>query len=226
MLRVFLLVFLCSVSTPAQWVNLISPDLSAWEPSGDAVWKVMRDGTLVGQRDIVRNKPVQGWTKEQYDQWLYTQAWLYTRRDFDEYDLHLEYWLRWGGNSGVSIRDGSRARYAVSTPPDFHRTPARVAYEIQLSNHYPDNYPSGSIYLFAKAKPGSEFEDEWNSMDIEVRAAGIRVRLNGDLVAEHPGDPARPKTGPIGLQLHDQYTVAMFRNIRIREAGKPEGPRR
>jgi hypothetical protein len=45
----------------------------------------------------------------------------------------------------------------------------------------------------------------------------IRVRLNGRLVMEHPGDPQRPKTGPIGLQLHDANTVVMFRNLRIRE---------
>jgi hypothetical protein len=27
----------------------------------------------------------------------------------------------------------------------------------------------------------------------------------------------RPLRGPIGLQLHDRFTWAMFRNIRIRE---------
>ena len=77
--------------------------------------------------------------------------------------------------------------------------------------------PTASIYGFAKAKPGHQIDDDWNSLDLEVRTNMIRVRLNGALVAEHPGDPARPKTGPIGLQLHDQNTVALFRNIRIRE---------
>jgi hypothetical protein len=32
--------------------------------------------------------------------------------------------------------------------------------------------------------------------------------------------PDRPKSGPIGLQLHDRFSVAMFRNIRIREIAK------
>jgi len=36
-------------------------------------------------------------------------------------------------------------------------------------------------------------------------------------VAEHPGDPKRPKRGPIGLQMHDQFSIIMFRNIRIVE---------
>jgi hypothetical protein len=54
-------------------------------------------------------------------------------------------------------------------------------------------------------------------MRVEVRNSMIRVHLNGELVMEHAGDPARPKTGPIGLQLHDPNTVIMFRNIRLRE---------
>jgi hypothetical protein len=67
------------------------------------------------------------------------------------------------------------------------------------------------------AKTGFERRGEWNGMDIESRNEIIRVRLNGQLVAESPGDPKRSKTGPIGLQLHDQFTFAMFRNIRIRQ---------
>jgi hypothetical protein len=54
-------------------------------------------------------------------------------------------------------------------------------------------------------------------MEISSRNQKITVRLNGQVVAEHPGDPQRPKTGPIGLQLHDQFSLVMFRNIRIRE---------
>jgi hypothetical protein len=43
------------------------------------------------------------------------------------------------------------------------------------------------------------------------------VTLNGRVVAESEGDPQRSKVGPIGLQLHDQFSIIMFRNIRIRE---------
>jgi hypothetical protein len=58
----------------------------------------------------------------------------------------------------------------------------------------------------------------WNSLDIESRNANIRVRLNGQIVAEGPGEESRSKTGPIGLQLHDRFSAVMFRNIRIRES--------
>jgi hypothetical protein len=43
------------------------------------------------------------------------------------------------------------------------------------------------------------------------------VLVNGIVAAEHAGDPARPNQGPIGLQLHDQSSVVLFRNIWIRE---------
>jgi len=66
------------------------------------------------------------------------------------------------------------------------------------------------------AKRGSERSNDWNHIEIQSRDKQIRVLLNGTVVAESSGDPARPKRGPIGLQLHDQKTLAMFRNIKIR----------
>ncbi len=54
-------------------------------------------------------------------------------------------------------------------------------------------------------------------MDILSRRNLITVLINGQIVAQNAGDPNRSKTGPIGLQLHDQFTTILFRNIRIRE---------
>jgi hypothetical protein len=205
--RLPILVMMLATLTPcrAQWVNLFNgKNLDGWEVIGDGVWFVMKDGILVGDR--MPRKSAE-------------QSWLYTKRDFGEFDLSLEYWTRLGGNSGISIRDQTRARYAV--PPDYDRTrtPSHNGYEIQISNGYRDAYPSGSIYLFDKARVEAQLPG-WNHMVIESRDEVIRVRLNGQLVSEHEGDPKRPKTGPIGLQLHDPGSVVMFRNIRIRELRK------
>ncbi len=189
----------------AQWTNLLNgKDLGGWDVVGNGAWNVMRDGTLLGQRNLQE--------KSEH------QAWLYTKREFGQFDLHLEWWTRMGGNSGVSIRDSSRARWAVGAEWDANRTPSHIGYEIQIIEGYREEYPTGSIYLFDKAKTGFQVPNDWNSFDIEVRDAGIRVKLNGHLVSEHAGDPARPKTGPIGLQLHDRNAIIMFRNIRVRES--------
>jgi len=180
-------------------------NIEGWEIVGEGFWNVMGDGTLVGQRDPAKSTE--------------RQCWLYTKKEFGEYDLHVDYWLRWGGNSGVSIRDTSRAQYAQGAKWDPKRTPSHIGYEIQIANDG-DEYATGSVYLFAKAKSGVQHDFDWNSLDIESRNDHIRVKLNGQLVAESPGDPKRSKTGPIGLQLHDHKAVAMFRNIRIQEVSR------
>jgi type 1 glutamine amidotransferase len=205
-----------AVTLPADlgWKPLFNgKNVDGWEPRGNCIWTVMKDGTLLGQRthqDTVSN----------------SQAWLYTKRnDFGAFDLHAEFWLPPGGNSGISIRDLSRAHYAIGEPDSIHpelagpvkSTPAHIGYEIQIIDDDKETFPTGSVYLFQAAKVGVYRPGNWNSMEIESRNDRIRVRVNGELVAESAGEAARSKTGPIGLQLHDRFSFVMFRNIRVRE---------
>jgi Domain of Unknown Function (DUF1080) len=223
-MRVFIvLLLMSSVAHAAEGKPLLNGrNLDGWEVIGDGQWKVLADGTLVGQRIgdlrkmMVPGGPFQ--TQEQFKSWVDTQSWLYTvRNDFGEFDLHLEYFTKTSGNSGVSIRDPSRAKWGVTTPPDYKKTPSKLGYEIQINNRFPDPHPSGSIYGFVDAPKDAQHDDDWNAMDISSRNDKITIQLNGRVVAEHAGDPARPKTGPIGLQLHDQFSIILFRNIRIQE---------
>jgi hypothetical protein len=200
-------------------------NLDGWEIIGDGQWTVMADGTLVGQRitdlrkQLVPGGPIA--TAKDFSGWVNAQSWLYTKRnDFGEFDLHVEFWTKTSGNSGVSIRDTSRAKWAVTIPPDYTKTPSKIGYEIQINNRYPDPHPTGSIYGFMDAPKDALREDDWNAMDIRSRNDKITILLNGRVVAEHPGDPQRSKTGPIGLQLHDQFSIIQFRNIRITELAK------
>jgi hypothetical protein len=204
-------------------------NLDGWEVRGEGIWNVLDNGVLLGERAHPKPADPFGgvWPVDQkrYQEWVGRQAWLYTKREFREFDLHVEYWIPAGGNSGVSIRDGSRGHAAIresdAERPDLasfpKSSPAHIGYEIQIIDDDSEKFASGSVYLFVPAKTGVQRPREWNSMEIESRDGSIRVRLNGQMVAEFPGDPARSKSGPIGLQLHDQFTMAMFRNIRIRE---------
>jgi hypothetical protein len=215
-----LLLFSAALLPAEDWHTLFNgKNLDGWEIRGDSTWTVLKDATLLGQRP--HDNPFKEWpiTREQFNAWTGPQSWLYTTVDFDEFDLHAEYLNPPRGNSGISIRDTSRAKYALPGPDhDSNRTPAHVGYEIQiLANSGAEKYPTGSVYLFVPGKTGFQHEDDWNSLDIESRHDMIRVRLNGQLVAESPGDPARSKTGPIGLQLHDRFTWIMFRNIKMKE---------
>jgi hypothetical protein len=204
-------------------------NLDGWEIRGHGEWAVMKDGTLVGKRvwpDYPKQFTFPMQAKE-FRRWLGRQAWLYTKAEFGEFDLHLEYWVPPGGNSGVSIRDVSRAHYSIEeanepapTRTKLEGSPAHIGYEIQIIDPDKQKFPSGSIYLFKAAKIGVQKSSGWNAMDIESRNDDIRVKVNGVVVAESAGDPSRSKVGPIGLQLHDQFSMMMFRNIRIREIHK------
>ena len=202
----------------AQERNLIDPQLTAWEKNGDGIWTVLKDGTLIGQRPHPSGQTPLGAPfpidAKQYHHWLGPQSWLYTKDEFDQFDLHVEYWLPVGGNSGISIRDSSRGRHSYGPPPN--KTPAHIGYEIQLLAATEAKNPSGSIYDVAPAPGGLEMRNDWNLLDIESRHNLIRVRLNGKVAAESPGVEGRPLKGPIGLQLHDGFSWVLFRNIRLR----------
>ena len=219
-----------AVTLPADlgWKPLFNgKNLDGWEIRGKGEWNVLPGGVLVGHRSHPPSTPFGGWPAEQrqYNSWFNRHCWLYTKAEFGEFDLHVEYWIPPHGNSGVSIRDRSRAHGAVGESdaerPDLagfpETTPAHIGYEIQIVAEGGDKYQSGSVYSLVPAKTGLQREGEWNSLEIESRKDAIRVRLNGQPAAEYPGDPARSLTGPIGLQLHDQFTLVMFRNIRIRQ---------
>jgi hypothetical protein len=222
----FLPLFLLSLLLQAQeWKPLFNgKNLDGWEQHGPCQWTWLPDGVLLGQRTHENTKDPFGlWPagSNEFHHWLNQQAWLYTKAEFGNFDLHVEYLIPPGGNSGVSIRDSSRARYASREQPVpagmKESTPAHIGYEIQIIDDDQEKFPTGSVYTFAAAKRGLHKTAQWNTLEIESRSNLIRVRVNGEVAAESPGDPKRPKSGPIGLQLHDQFTFAMFRNIRIRQ---------
>ena len=87
----------------AEWKDLINPKLEGWEQLGDGIWHVSEDGTLTGYRrpavDMLFGSS-ETVTKQQFKDWAGVQAWLYTVKEYGEYDLHAEYWVRVHGNSG------------------------------------------------------------------------------------------------------------------------------
>ena len=205
-MRIPILLFsllLAPAALNAQWANISpNPSLDGWESVGDGIWRVTSDGILTGERDRRTAKH---------------QAWLYTRKEFRQFDFRFQYWLRYRGNSGISIRDTSRAVHACGDAHDPKRTPSHIGYEVQILGVESKTSPTGSLYLFQDAQTGHERFGDWNSMEIQVRDNLITVLLNGVKVMQHAGDPGRPKSGPIGLQLHDPETVVMFRNLAIGE---------
>ena len=225
----FLFFFLANVGhlRAQEWVPLWDgQSLDGWESVGAGLWSVTPEGYLMGQRDPRKlpSIPLFNRLKARLNRWfqmdfkvVVNQAWLYTVREFEEYDLHLEWWLPIEANSGISIHDESRGRYTSGDLSDPTKTPSQVAYEVQVLGSDNEENPPGSIYMLARAPKGVVKPDKWNVFDIQVRKDEIRVALNGREVARKPPLPGRPTRGPIGLQLHDPETIIMFRDLRIRE---------
>lgn len=94
----------------------------------------------------------------------------YTAREFGDCDVHLEFRLAKGTNSGVFLRVKEN-------------DPVRRGFEIQVLDDYDQN-PSmtgtGGIYdiacpMYNLARPAGE----WNSYDISLRGKEIKVFVNG-----------------------------------------------
>src|SRR5258708_28978389 len=126
------IILLAGSLAAADWKPLFNgKNLDGWEVIGDGQWTVMADGTLLGQRiGDLRKMLTPGGplpAPQQFKPWVDTQSWLYTRRgDFGEFHLHLEYWTNTTCNSGVSIRDTSRATRDIDTPPVYQTTPSQI----------------------------------------------------------------------------------------------------
>ncbi|MDE3164994.1 MAG: DUF1080 domain-containing protein, partial [Acidobacteriota bacterium] len=192
-----------AVTLPADlgWKPLFNGrNLDGWEIRGQGEWNALPGGVLVGHRSHPPSAPFGEWPagQRQYRSWFNRHCWLYTKAEFGEFDLHLEYWIPPHGNSGVSIRDRSRAHGAVGEPdaerPDLagfpKTTPAHIGYEIQIVAAGGDSYQSGSVYSLVPAKAGLQREGEWNSLEIESRKDAIRVapeRPTGVRVPRRPG---------------------------------------
>ncbi len=211
---------LAQSAAAADWKDLLRNGLDDWTVLGAGHWHLRSDGVVTAVFGHDRQQELQGEGpvgRQRFVWWSTRQSWLYTEKEFEEFDLHLEYWVNTPGNSGISIRDPSGAACAIAERPDYSCTPSKQGYEIQIDSEYTGRWATGSIYGLARAPEGLAVPGEWNRINIESRTDGIRVYVNGKLAAEHEGDPARPRKGPIGLQLHDVHSFVMFRNIWLLE---------
>lgn len=132
-------------------------------------------------------------------------------------------------NAGVFVR--------IADKPVDEWFAVHRGYEVQILDNTDEYHRTGAIYSLAKstsldsAKPPGE----WNTMDITLKGERIIVNLNGVQINDfNPAQPvpartkdfepergARPRTGYIGLQNHDDYargkeTHVYFKEVSVR----------
>ncbi|MCC6145569.1 MAG: DUF1080 domain-containing protein [Candidatus Hydrogenedentes bacterium] len=144
----------------------------------------------------------------------------YTGQPFSDFDLHLEFRLEDGANSGVFLRVQ-------------RDDPVRRGWEVQVLEDYgsaPNKNGCGAIYdvvtpMFNMSRPAGE----WNSFDISVRGPEVVVFVNGWRVVH---TDFSKMTSPIGkfetpfaelpkeglLALQDHGGEVWYRNIFIKPA--------
>lgn len=147
-------------------------------------------------------------------------GWLSTTKEYDNFELELEFRVPPGGNSGVFLR------------APHEGNPAYTGMEIQVlddaAKQYADLQPSqytGSIYDVVAAEPRvTKPAGEWQKMTILCDGRQVQVTLNGTQIInanlddheakfqQHPG--LTRDAGHIGLQNHGSQLD--YRNIRIR----------
>jgi hypothetical protein len=148
-------------------------------------------------------------------------GWLSTDREFDNFQLDLDFRVPAGGNSGVFIRAPRQG------------DPAYTGMEIQVLDDYAATYARlrpwqycGSIYgVQAPSARATKKAGEWQHYTIVAEGPHVKVTLNNQLIVDsdlishmeletsHPG--LKRRSGYIGLQCHGSKVE--YRNITIRE---------
>ncbi len=191
MKALWLLLLSLALPAAAGWKPLFNgKDFAGWEQVGKALWTI-EDGAIAGSSDPAN--PGTGW--------------LVTLREYSDFRLRLKFWITPGGNSGIGIRDPSRARGP--------KTPAHMGYEIQISGVPNSKQPTGSIYTLAPAPDGKAQAGHWNEMLITCKGPHIEVELNGEKVSEIDHD--RSRRGVIGFQMHSKNMTVKFKDVEIEE---------
>ena len=183
------------------WVTLFNgKDLTGWQTTGN--WLPQKDGSLL----IKPRKGERGWQRY--------SAYLWSKKKYKDFVLHVEYKYPPKGNSGIHFRVGDL------------KNPVHTGIEAQVLDSYGKKKVGhhdhgGIIRTVGASKNMSKKPGEWNTMIITCKGHHLKVQLNGEQIIDIQLDKTpmkdRPLEGYIGLQDHGEPNNLHFRNIKIKE---------
>ena len=183
-------------------VNLLEGgDLSEhWTTTGN--WKLDKDGVV----SLEPRPGEKGWTR--YD------AYLWSKKQYKDFEADFEYKVNKGGNSGFYFHVGDR------------KSPVAKGIEVQIYDSgskqpgakLTDHDSGGIIPGVPPTKNAAKPAGEWNRMRVAVKGSRVRVVLNGQVVNDVALDRGRLKTRPPAgyLGFQDHGLPLRLRNIRVR----------
>ena len=184
-----------------KWVTLYNgKDLTGWQTTGN--WLPQKDGSVL----IQPRKGEKGWQRY--------SAYLWSKKRYKDFVLHVEYKYPPKGNSGIHFRVGDL------------KNPVNTGIEAQVLDSFgkkkvgPHDH-GGIIRTVGASKNMSKKSGEWNTMIVSCKGHHLQVKLNGEQIVNIQLDKTpmkdRPLEGYIGLQDHGEPNNLYFRNIKIQE---------
>jgi hypothetical protein len=189
-----------------------------------------------GWQPLFNGKDLTGWTGNQKTPWLVEDGvltwqkgcgYLWTKEQFGNFVLDLDFKVSKGANSGIFIR--------TAKPGDPVQTGIEVQILDSVGREKPGRNDCCSIYdCLAPSKNAEKPVGEWNHVTITCKDNQIEIVLNGEKIIDMDLDlwiePHKnpdgsknkyntaykdmPRRGFIGLQDHG--TAVWYRNIRIK----------
>ncbi|HEX8077688.1 MAG TPA: DUF1080 domain-containing protein, partial [Chthoniobacterales bacterium] len=146
--------------------------------------------------------------------WQRYDAYLWSKKQYKDFEAEFEYKVAKGGNSGFYFHVGDL------------KEPVKKGIEVQIYDSgskakdakLNDHDSGGIIPGIPPTKNAAKPAGEWNKMRVTVQGNKVTVELNGVVVNDVPLDAKsikdRPSTGYIGFQDHG--LPLWLRNIRVR----------
>ncbi len=184
------------------WASLYNgKDLSGWVTTGN--WLPQKNGEL-----LIQPRPGEkGWQRY--------ADYIWTKKKYKDFILHVEYTYPKGGNSGVFFRVGD-LKNPVNTGIEAQILDS-TGKQGKLTHH--DH--GGIIRTQGASKNVGRKAGEWNRMILHCKGSHLVVVLNGTKIHDFQMDKSamkgRPLEGHLGLQDHGQPHNLRFRNIAVLE---------
>jgi len=186
--------FFCRRVPAAQsgWLTLFDGrTLNGWRAEGKADWRV-EDGAIVGR---------QGPGEAPGD--------LFTVGQWADFELQLDWKMRWPGNSGIWFRYSGRGKAYQADFLDQASQPGILSGSL---------YCPGKKFIAENRDPATVHKDGWNSLRIRAVGDRIVIEQNGKKVVD-VRDNTIPGPGSIGIQVHPGKKFAgmevRVRNVRL-----------
>lgn len=177
-----------------------------------------------GAKSIFNGKNLDGWKIHGTEKWYVEDGllvcesgpdaqygYLSTEKNYDDFELTLEFLQEADGNSGVFFRstfDGTKVSgWQVEVAPPNHDTGG--IYE---------SYGRGWLVQIPDEKEDILKMGEWNKMKIRVVGGHVTTWLNGQQMVDINDDKIAKGKGAIALQIHDGGGIKVkWRNLKVKE---------